>query len=88
MDDLYSWKELISEEMKKHGESWSDMVAITLTAEEAGEGFDINASGPHGKPFTAWTENRVYFPLCHDGYEACGSVARNPGGGATKHQGN
>lgn len=87
MDDLYSWKEIILEEMQKHGEDWSDLVSITLTDEESQEGFEVNSSGPHGKPFTAWTDSRVYFPLKHDGYDGCGSTPRNPGGGVTKHQG-
>lgn len=37
--------------------------------------------------FTAWTKNRVYFPVTHDGREWVDSVPRNPCNEATKHVG-
>lgn len=87
MSDLYSWKELITDEMSEHGESWSDIVSITLSNDEVEEEFDRGYGGTNGRPFTAWTANRVYFPICYDGSEWCGSVSRNPNGKPTDHQG-
>lgn len=89
MDDdcLDNWKDLISEEMEKHGECWEDLVSCTMTDEEAEEGFERDHEGPHGREFTAWTKNRVYFPFCYDGFEGCKSVPRNPDGGVSPHIG-
>lgn len=85
---MATWKELISFEMEAYHEQWSDVEAITLTDEEAAEEFDDSFKPRvQGKPFTAWTKNRVYFPICHDGAESCGSAPRNPNGEACAHQG-
>ncbi|TDX88456.1 hypothetical protein EDE05_102433 [Neorhizobium sp. R1-B] len=87
MSNLYSWKELIIAEMNHHGDDWSKLVSITLSDEEAYQKFDSGYGVTNGKPFTAWTDARVYFPLCHDGAEWCGSAPRNPNGEALDHLG-
>ena len=40
-----------------------------------------------GDSFTVWTKKRVYFPVCYDGREWCGSASRIPDGVAMEHQG-
>ncbi len=42
---------------------------------------------PNGPHFTAWTANRVYFPMGYDGAEWVGSAPRNPCEEATGHIG-
>ena len=51
------------------------------------EPFDHGYGGARGCSFTAWTEQRVYFPVEYDGSEWIGSVPRNPCDEATPHQG-
>ena len=84
---MESWKSMISEEMKSHDDSWDNVVSCTLTEEELRESFDDDFGGQEGKPFTVWTETRVYFPAIYDGAEWVESVSRNPDGKPTGHVG-
>jgi hypothetical protein len=85
--DKECWREQIIEAMELRGETFSDIVSITLTDDELDEKFDSGFGSMEGKPFTAWTNNTVYFPLVYDGAEWVGSVSRNPDGKPTEHQG-
>jgi hypothetical protein len=82
-----TWRELIAKELAAQGEDWSAVVTCTLTPEELDVRFDNGFGNEHGQPFTAWTARRVYFPVCYDGSEWCGSVPREPCAEATKHVG-
>ena len=84
---MTNWKELIQHEMKKQGETFEDLVECTLNDEELVVEFDNGYGGEEGKPFTLWTNNRVYFPVVYDGSEWVGSVSRNPDGKPTYHLG-
>lgn len=84
---MASWRELISKTMKKNGDDWSNLISITLSDYELNRVFDNGYGGKEGKPFTAWTTDFVYFPICYDGLEWCGSAPRNPNGVALTHQG-
>ncbi len=81
------WKSLIERAMSHHGETFGNVVACTLNTEELLEAFDDDYGLIKGKPFTLWTQKRVYFPVKYDGSESVDSVARNPDGIATKHIG-
>lgn len=85
--DKTSWRQLIVAEMRLRDETWREVKSCTLTEEELDEKFDAGFGLPEGKPFTLWTENRVYFPVEYDGAERAASVARNPDGKATEHVG-
>ena len=85
--EMESWKSMISEEMTKYDDSWDNVVSCTLTEEELRESFDDDFGGQEGKPFTVWTETRVYFPAIYDGAEWVESVSRNPDGKPTGHVG-
>ena len=78
---------MMEEEMKSHDDSWDNVVSCTLTEEELRESFDDDFGGQEGKPFTVWTETRVYFPAIYDGAEWVESVSRNPDGKPTGHVG-
>lgn len=82
-----SWREMLSVEMRDHGEVLDDLVSCTMTDEEMDKAFHRGYGSTNGIPFTAWTANRVYFPVQYDGAEWVGSVARNPDGVPTKHVG-
>ncbi len=81
------WAELMAGAMKDRGETLADIVSTTLSEFEMNDRFDSGYGGHNGVPFTAWTANTVYFPVVYDGAEWVGSVARNPDGKPTDHQG-
>lgn len=84
---MKNWKTMLGYALKGHGESWEDVEANTMTEEEMAKGFDAGFGGTEGCPFTVWTRNTVYFPICYDGAEWVGSVSRHPDGEPTSHQG-
>lgn len=84
---MKTWKALITEELKLQGESWDNIASITLTEDELNQEFDDDFGCVEGKPFTAWTARRVYFPVCYDGAEWVESVSRDPDGQPTEHCG-
>ena len=81
------WKSLILEVMDEYDDSWDNVVSCTLTEEQLCKSFNEGYGEPEGKPFTLWTEKRVYFPAVYDGMEWVGSVSRVPDGNPTKHVG-
>lgn len=82
-----TWRELIEQEMKQHGESFDDVVGSTLSDNGLDEPFTPGSSIVEGVSFTLWTEDRVYFPTRYDGSEGVGSVPRDPNDEATSHIG-
>lgn len=82
-----SWKSMISEHMKEFGESFDDLVECTIDDEELSREFYDGYGGEEGSPFTLWTNNRVYFPVCYDGAEWVGSAPRNPCNESCRHFG-
>jgi hypothetical protein len=86
-NDNTTWREMITDKMDRNGDTWSDIVSITLSNDELDVEFDSGCGGINGSRFTAWTNNYVYFPISYDGAERCGSAPRNPNGVALEHQG-
>ena len=84
---METWRQQIIEEMGKWAETWGDVVSCTLTDAELDVEFDTGYGGKNGLPFTLWTRNRAYFPVCYDGAEWVASVSRMPDGVATEHAG-
>jgi hypothetical protein len=82
---MSTWKKLITEQLERQGEGWDDIVSITLTEDELNKEFDDSFGCVEGKPFTAWTARRVYFPVTYDGSEWVDSVSRDPDGQPTQH---
>lgn len=82
-----TWRRELSQALADNGESFDDVVSTTLTDAQLDTRFYAGYGGEEGSPFTLWTSNRVYFPICYDGAEWVGSAARNPDGKPTKHQG-
>ncbi len=78
-----SWHSMITD-LLPEGET---IVASTLTDDEAKREFCIGFGSDEGKPFTAWSETRVFFPVVYDGSEWVGSVPRNPCAEASDHHG-
>jgi hypothetical protein len=79
MNTYVTWRELIQREMRKNDDSF-DNVEFSISREEnwLEIQFDSSYGYEEGVPFTLWTKSRVYFPVCYDGSEWCGSVPRNP----------
>lgn len=84
---MNTWRGLIGEEMSNHAETWEDVLSCTLSDQELDAEFYEWHGGTNGKPFTLWTEKRVYFPVVSEGAEWVVSVSRNPDGKATDHVG-
>lgn len=84
---MTTWKNELNEALNERGESWADVEANTMTEEDMERQFNDGYGGTEGCAFTVWTKNSVYFPICYDGAEWVGSVARNPDGKPTEHQG-
>ena len=84
---MSNWKEMLIDEMKKRGETLADIEANTMTEVEMTKEFDSGFGGIEGIPFTVWSKNTIYFPICYDGAEWVGSVSRNPDGKPTDHHG-
>ena len=86
-DSRTTWREEISAEMEKRGETWADVLACTLSDAELDRRFDADFGGINGTPFTLWTARRVYFPATYDGGEWAASVPRFPRGEIVRHVG-
>ena len=82
-----TWRKKLTDILKTHGETLTDIVGSTLTDKQADSMFYSGYGGSEGAPFTVWTKDRVYFPVVYDGAEWVGSVPRNPCEEATSHQG-
>ncbi|MEE9132526.1 MAG: hypothetical protein V3U13_03110 [Gemmatimonadota bacterium] len=63
------------------------IIHCTMSEAELDTEFDNGFGGSEGRPFTAWSERRVYFPIVYDGSEWSGSAPRDPCGEALEHQG-
>lgn len=83
---MTTWRKAIYRERVDNEDSTSSIIC-TLTEEQLDIEFDDGYGGTNGLPFTAWTDNYVYFPLQYNGSEWCGSVRRNPCDVSTNHQG-
>ena len=77
-----NWKELI-----KRVAGNDRIIACTLTKKELLKEFDDGYGGIEGKPFTAWSERYVYFPVYCDNVEWVARAPRNPCNKATYHVG-
>jgi len=84
---MENWKEMMDKKLKENGEAWEDVEANTMTEADMDKKFDSDFGDTEGCPFTVWTKNSVYFPICYDGAEWVGRVSRNPDGIPTSHQG-
>lgn len=91
-----TWRDQIILECERHGDTFPHTVMLgpRRSYEEDADAvysldhqFDSGYGDPEGCSFTAWSDSRVYFPICYDGAEWCGSAPRNPCDTALEHQG-
>ena len=82
-----SWADHLKVVLAKHGETWADVEAHTLTERELHARTPDGFGGSERAPFTLWTAKRVYFPAVYDGAEWVESVPRHPCKEKTKHVG-
>jgi hypothetical protein len=69
------------------GKNDDKLIHCTLSEDELDVLFNSSYGGGEGKPFTAWGEKYVYFPIVYDGAEWVGWAPRNPCDEAMVHQG-
>lgn len=84
---MTTWRAQITHEFYANRDSWEDVVHCTLSDSELDTEFNDGWGVTNGQPFTLWTENYVYFPICYDGAEWVGSAPRHPCDEALHHQG-
>lgn len=83
---MATWRQLIEEKLHITGDKIEDL-DFAIEPGELDREFDDGFGSEQGAPFTAWSENYVYFPICYDGSEWVGVVYRNPNGKKMFHQG-
>ena len=86
-----TWRKEITEEMATHGDNLNNLEhwatdGLTLVR-LLDQPFDNSHGLTEGRPFTLWTNKRVYFPISYEGQESCTSVSRHPDGKPTRHIG-
>ena len=86
---MANWRTLISLCMEEegHGETMADIISCTLDEKGLDRNFSASYGSTEGRPFTAWTTRRVYFPVCYDGSEWVASVPRDPCDAPSDHVG-
>lgn len=74
---MTTWREQLHKAMK---EAWDSgpIVHLAPNPETFDIPFDDFSGGPEGPEILAFTAQRVYFPVVHDGAEWLGSAPRNP----------
>lgn len=82
---ITTWRKEIEIALK--GGDTVEGLTCTLTDEELDTSFDAGFGWSQGKPFTAWGDKYVYFPVVYDGAEWVGSAPRHPNNEATDHLG-
>jgi len=82
-----NWRKEITDTMNSNNDSWENVDECTLSEEELDREFDPDYGGTEGEPFTVWTKDYIYFPVCYDGSEWATSISRHPNGKATGHVG-
>jgi hypothetical protein len=84
---MATWRDLITRAMDESGDDWTKKVHMVPMTLDLDNEFDDGYGGTEGAPFTLWTVDRVYFPVCYDGSEWVASVPRNPCNKVTSHIG-
>lgn len=83
---MATWRELIRDEMEDQQDRAS-LVQVAPDSAALDVEFNDGYGGEEGKPFLAWTHDRVYFTVCYDGAEWVGSAPRNPTPEGQRHVG-
>ncbi len=85
-DGKSCWAEKLATALVTAGDP-GPVIRCTLTEDQMRVRFDDGFGGVEGRPFTAWTATRVYFPTDYDGAESVASAPRNPCDEPTQHVG-
>ena len=83
---MTTWREELSDEMKSKGDE-GPVIAYAPDEAAFDVEFDGGYGGTEGPDVLAWTDQRVYFPVCYDGAEWIGSAPRNPAPEGQSHEG-
>lgn len=80
-----TWRQLIADEMQRVNDS-GPIISIAPGESVLDVQFNSGFGTAQGPPFTAWTEQRVYFPVEYDGAEWVQSAPRHPNGEVMNHR--
>jgi len=81
-----TWEELLKDAFEETGDDFNSLIT-TLSKEELKVEFNGGYGTSQGKPFTAWGNEYVYFPIVYDGSEWVGYAPRNVCDKKTDHWG-
>ena len=81
---MATWRKLLQKAVDETGDAYTE---TTLSEKDLDRKFSDGYGGSQGKPFTAWGDKYVYFPVVYDGAEWVGWAPRNPCDEPTRHQG-
>ena len=81
-----TWANMLKEAFAEKEEDYSKMIT-TLTEAELNKEFNDGFGSSEGKPFTAWGEKYVFFPVVYDGAEWVGCAPRKPSDEKCSHVG-
>lgn len=74
---MTSWRKELESEMKRQADP-GPVLAVAPDYAAFDVEFSAGYGTAEGPKVLAWTEARVYFPVCYDGSEWMGSAPRNP----------
>ena len=83
---MTTWRIELQSACKATKDNFDDLI-MTLSEKGLDTRFDDGYGGSKGVPFTAWSNNWVYFPAVYDGSEWVAWVPRNPCDKKTNHIG-
>lgn len=83
---MANWYDMLEEERRCAGDA-SPIIGVAPYGIDLHKEFYAGYGVFGGEPFTAWSHERVYFPVGYDGSEWVGSAPRNPCDEVMHHQG-
>lgn len=86
MEGPTTWRAALAEQMLDAHDP-GPVLAVAPADDALDVEFDAGYGGTEGPPVLAWTDRRVYFPVCYDGAEWLGSAPRWPQPEGQRHVG-
>jgi hypothetical protein len=84
--EITTWEQELQAEMRKRNDP-GPVLFRAPNENDFNVTFCPGYGAEEGMPVLAWTEQRVYFPICYDGAEWMGSAPRNYQFEGQEHQG-
>lgn len=86
VEERTTWRAALAQQMRDAHDP-GPVLAVAPSEDALDVEFDAGYGGTEGPPLLAWTDRRVYFPVCYDGAEWLGSAPRWPRPEGQRHVG-